>query len=133
MNASAKRHGAVNTSSRNNDICAGGQCCGNRKGANVSIRARYLFFRRECVTREHLRGVHGLKTIEIIEEIVARDDNHLQVQSGLRNNRSQCVATRLWIYAAGVTDQFNARAGNTFQIRFNDSGDEIGCVSQLRI
>ena len=112
VNARTKRHGTVDTTSRDHNVGSRGKRRRNRKTTNVRISARYFVYGRECFIREHLGNTGGLKLTEVRHEIVTRDHHDFQIQSGGGNGLSQCFTTRLRIHSAGVADQLYTRFRN---------------------
>ena len=133
MDTGTQCHRAVNTATSHDNISALIQRLRNRKRAEIGIGTGDRFARWRGLTGEHFCGLCGQDLIQLGHQVVASDDCYLERQPCALNQLPDCAAACLGVHAARITYKFDARIGDSLQMRRHNRVDKVSGIAFFRI
>ncbi len=129
MHECAERYSTVHNAASDDNICAGIEGCGNRKGAQVSINAHDVL--RQRLTRAHFSDTGGPEFIGAIKQVVSFNNPDTQCNTGFVSDFLQGGLAGFKVYAPRVGNDFNLFLCDIFDQGFHCRGHKVCGVTQL--
>ena len=133
MDTRTQRDSTVDAAAGHNNISTLIQRFGNWESTEIGVGTRNRFTGRCWLSGEHLYGFRCQHLIQLGHQIVAGDDCHLERQPRAVDQLPDRATTGLGIHPTCVTDEFNSRLGNAFQMGRHNGSDKIGGIAFFSI